>query len=215
MIVVLITLTFINSFEKNYDSQKNNEIIDELNQYPKYRKWIDFWKIKIPGLEDFTLEKTDTVKKAYPTKIDLEKWFKEREFRKFTLDFSPARSYVTDIYSDIGFEYKNDSIYVMGGDIDPSFVIINLKDSMLHYFTLGPYSFFDESVWVSDSVCYILGFAVDDIRQDLPEVYGRILFLKWNFSRNILTVSKSNKLSFENKLMSFTTYMDYLYPKFK
>ena len=215
IIVVFLFTPFINAFGKNNNFQKNDKIIDELNQFPQYRNWIDFWKNKIPGIEGFILEKTDTVKYKYSTKTDVEKWLKEREFRKFTLDFSPKGSFVTDVYSHVGFEYKNDSIYVMGGDMDPSFEIVNIKDSILKHLTFGPYSFFDESLWASDSICYILGFAVDDINQELSNVYGKILILKWDLSKNILTVNKSNRIQFVNKFMSFETYMDYLYPKFK
>jgi hypothetical protein len=215
IIVVFLFTPFINAFEKNNHLQKNDKIIDELNQFPQYRNWIDFWKNKIPGIEGFILEKTDTVKYKHSTKIDVAKWLKEREFRKFTLDFSPKGSFVIDVYSHVGFEYKNDSIYVMGGDMDPSFEIINIKDSILTHISFGPYAFFDESLWASDSICYVLGFAVDDIRQDVPNVDGLILILKWDLSKNILTVIKSNRIQFVNKFMSFETYMGYLYPKFK
>jgi len=214
IVLVFINSTFINSFEKTIDSVKNDIMIDELYKHPKFKNWIDFWKLKMPEVNNFVLEKTDTIGRKYYTKIDLEKWFNERELREFTLDFSPEKDYVTDIYSHVGFEYKNDSIYVMGGDVDPSFVIINIKDSMLYYLTFGPYSFFDESIWLSDSTCYILGFAFDDSRQNVSEAYSRIIILEWNFNKNSLVVSKSNKLPFKNKLMSFQTYMDYLYPNF-
>jgi hypothetical protein len=215
IVLVLFNSSFINSFEKNIDSVKNDIMIDELYEHPKFKRWIDFWKLKIPEVEGFILEKTDTIERKYSSKINLEKWFNERELREFTLDFSPEKNYVADIYSHVGFEYKDDSIYVMGGDVDPSFVIINIKDSMLYYLTFGPYSFFDESIWLSDSTCYILGFAFDDSRQNVSEAYSKILILKWDFNKNSLIVSKSKKLPFKNELMSFRTYMDYLYPNFK
>ena len=215
IVLVLFNSSFINSFEKNIDSVKNDIMIDELYEHPKFKRWIDFWKLKIPEVEVFILEKTDTIERKYSSKINLEKWFNERELREFTLDFSPEKNYVADIYSHVGFEYKDDSIYVMGGDVDPSFVIINIKDSMLYYLTFGPYSFFDESIWLSDSTCYILGFAFDDSRQNVSEAYSKILILKWDFNKNSLIVSKSKKLPFKNELMSFRTYMDYLYPNFK
>ena len=214
-ILLFFNSTFISSIAATIDSVKNNIIIDELYEHPKFKKWIVFWKLKIPEVEDFVLEKTYTIERIFPSKIDLEKWFNERELREFTLDFSPEGNYVTDIYSHIGFEYKADSIFVMGGDVDPSFEIINMKDSILNYFTFGPYSFFDESIWLSDSACYILGFAFDDSRQDVAVAYSKILILSWNFNDNSLTVSRSQKLPFKNELMNFQTYMDYLYPNFK
>src|SRR3989337_1859627 len=103
-ILLFFNSTFISSIAATFDSVKNNIIIDELYEHPKFKKWIVFWKLKIPEVEDFVLEKTYTIERIFPSKIDLEKWFNERELREFTLDFSPEGNYVTDIYSHIGFE---------------------------------------------------------------------------------------------------------------
>lgn len=42
VVLVLFNSTFITAFEKINDYQKNNKILEELYQYPKYRRWIDF-----------------------------------------------------------------------------------------------------------------------------------------------------------------------------
>ena len=217
LIVVLFVFnsTFVSSIQSTPDSVKKNIVVDELYEHPKFKRWMEFWKSKIPEVGDFILEKTDTITTIFKSKIDLGNWFNERELREFTLDFSPERNYVTDMYSHVGFEYKDDSIFVMGGDVDPSYVIINSKDSMLYYFTLGPYSFFDESIWLSDNTCYILGFAFDDSRQDVSKAYSKILILSWDFGKNLVTMSRSQKFPFNNELMNFQTYMGYLYPNFK
>jgi hypothetical protein len=186
----------------------------ELSGNPKFQKWINFWESKIPAISNFVIENTDAIERKFSSRIDLKKWFNKIKLREFTLDFSPGKDYVTDIYSDVGFEYINDSIYVMGRDIDPTFVIVNIKDSTLYSLTLGPYSFFDESLWLSDSTCYILGFAFDDSRQNVSEAYSRIIILEWNFKKDFLVLFGSNKFPFNKELMSFQTYMDYLYPYF-
>lgn len=215
IIFVFLYSAFISSFETSIDLVKKDIIIDGLYEHPKFKRWLEFWKLNIPQIENFVLEKTDTIGRIYSSKIDLEKWFKERELREFTLDFSLERNFVTDMYSHVGFEYKEDSIFVMGGDVDPSFQIIDIKDSISYYFTFGPYSFFDESIWLSDSSCYILGFVFDDSRRDVLKAYSKIVILLWDFNTNIVTYNRSNKLSVKNELMNFQTYMYYLYPEFK
>ncbi|MGE5797163.1 MAG: hypothetical protein ACM34N_10280, partial [Ignavibacteria bacterium] len=39
-------------------------------------------------LKDYNFEESDTIKRKYSSKIDLAKWFNEREFRNFTLNYS-------------------------------------------------------------------------------------------------------------------------------
>jgi hypothetical protein len=212
-------MTFGTSFpisSSNYfiDSVKNDIMMKELFGNPKFQKWINFWESKIPAISNFVIENTDTIERKFSSRIDLKKWFNKIKLREFTLDFSPGKDYVTDIYSDVVFEYINDSIYVMGRDIDPAFAIVNIKDSTLYPLTLGPYSFFDESIWLSDSTCYLLGFAFDDSRQNVSEAYSRIIILEWNFNKDVLIKYRSNKFLFNKELMSFQTYMDYLYPYF-
>ena len=60
-ILLFFNSTFISSIAATIDSVKNNIIIDELYEHPKFKKWIVFWKLKIPEVEDFVLEKTYTI----------------------------------------------------------------------------------------------------------------------------------------------------------
>ena len=209
LVFVCIISIFISAQEKNIGTIKNDIIIDILNKYPEFQRWINFWKIKIPELEHLEIEKIDTIKWRSPYKIDLNKWLEEKKFREYTLDFSPQRNYVIDIYSSLSFEYKNDSIFIMGGDIDPAFQIINLTDSVLYYFTLGPYSFFDESFWLSDSICFILGFisvAVDD-------AYKKVIMIKWDFEKESIMVYSGQKFLPYKKFLNIPTFIKYLYPE--
>lgn len=217
LLVILIFLNsiFVTSNKRSTDSNKNNLIVEELFENIKFKKWIDFWKLNIPELKDYNFEESDTIKRKYSSKIDLAKWFNEREFRNFTLNYSSDRTFVLDVYTHVGFEHQNDTIYSMGGDVDPSFVIINTKDSTLYYLTFGPYAFFDESIWLSDSICYILGFSFYDSRKIPSEAYSSAFILKWDFNKNSLVLFKSKKLPYDNKLMSFQTYMSYLHPNIK
>jgi hypothetical protein len=161
----------------------------KLIRKSKYEKWIQFWKSKIPEVNTASLEKSDIVRTIYWSKIDLDDWYKKIEMRKYTLNYSEWNNYVVDVYNEDVFKYKNDNIFVEGGDIDPSFVILNLKDSSLYYLTLGPYSFFDESIWLSESICYVLGFSFDDSGQDVSKAYSCITILKIDLNtKSIYTV---------------------------
>jgi hypothetical protein len=211
IVFVSITLSFTIAQEKNIDSTKNDSITDELYEHPKFKRWINFWESKIPEIKYFIIEKTDTIKWRLPHKVNLNKWFQEKIIREYTLDYSSKKDYVTDIYSNIIFENKNDTIYAKGGDIDASFQIINLTDSVRYWYTEGPYAFFDESIWLSDSICYILGFIIDANAGG----YSKVMILMWDFNKKLLARFISQELPLYKEYMKVRTYLNYLYPEFK
>jgi hypothetical protein len=172
LILVLFCSSFLYSFGGNAFSPQNDSSIEQLYNKSKFKKWFDFWKEQIPELKNFKIETTNTVSNIHSDKINLKNWIKERNSREFTPNYSPDKNYLIDKYFFVGFEQKGDTIFETSGDIDPSFVLINLNTSALEYFTLGTYSFFDESIWTSDSICYLTGFSFDDSKQNIPEAFS-------------------------------------------
>ena len=193
------------------DSVKNEIMMKELSSNPKFQRWINFWESKIPEIKNLIIEKTDTIKWRLPHKINLDKWFQEKIIREFTLDYSPKKDYVIDIYSKIVYEFENDTIYAKGGDIDASFQIINLTDSVQYWYTEGPYAFFDESIWLSDNICYILGFIIDANAGS----YSKAMIIMWDFSKKLLIRFSSQELPLYKNYMKASTYFNYLYPEIK
>ncbi|MCH8034488.1 MAG: hypothetical protein IH950_12140 [Bacteroidetes bacterium] len=211
IVFVSIALLFTISQEKNIDPTQNDSITDELYEHPKFKRWINFWELKIPELQNFIIENTETLKWRPPHKVKLDGWIQEREIRKYSLNFSAKKDYVVDIYSNFVFEYGNDTIHILGGDIDASFQIVNLTDSVRYWYTEGPYAFFDESIWLSDSICYILGFIIDANAGG----YCKVMIIMWDFSRKLLVRFRSQEFPLYKEYIKVRTYMNYLYPEFK
>ena len=202
--------------QNKYSSKSFAQVINlqDLYNNPKFKKWLNFWKSNVPELSDFQIEKKIHKKKISPTKTKLKNWLETKYFRKFTLNFSPEKNAVADLYAHVDFKYKNDTIYVNGGSIDPYFEILNMQDSLLYHFTLGPESFFDESIWLSDSVCYILGFTISP-NMNKEKAHSNLIILRWNNNSKRITIYLSRNYPFKNRIMNFSTYMRYLYPSFR
>ena len=210
IVFVSIALSFTIAQKKNVVTTQNDILTDELYEHLKFKRWINFWELKIPEIENFIIEKTDTLKWRLPHKVKIDDWLQERKIREYSLDFSPSKDYVMDIYSNFDFEYSNNTINVLGGDIDASFQIVNLTDSTRYWFTSGPYSFFDESIWLSDSICYVLVFSMDAV----AGAYCKVIILIWDFDKDSLIHYSSQNLPIYKDIMKVRTYMNYLYPEF-
>lgn len=194
---------------------ENNSELEELFKNYKFNEWMNFWKFKIPEIDDFTIEKIDTIDWRYSDKINLMKWSGEKEFRKNTLNFSPGGNYITDIYANRSFELKNNKTYVGSMDIDEYYEIVNVKDSLRYHFSGGPYTFYDQSIWLSDSACYILGFGFDDSKANAyNESYSKMIIIKWDFMNDSIIVMSSPRYPYYKQYMRFSTYMNYLYPEY-
>ena len=215
--LLFCNFVFANEWKQKNDSSKSytNEIVlQNLYDNLKFEKWINYWKSEIPEISNFHIEKVVYVKKSNPTKANVNYWLQARSFRNITLNFSPRKNFIIDLYAHVDFKSNNDTIYVDGGDIDPYFEILDREDSLQYYFTLGPQVFFDENVWTSDSTYYILGFNLSP-NADKEKAHSNMMILQWNINREIVTIYFSRNYPFKNRIMNFLTYMRYLYPEFK
>ena len=163
-IFILFKLIFVIAFASiSYSSEKNidSTSIDEIYRQPKYEKWIQYWKTQIPEVENIYVENIYKMKWREPHKVNLDKWIESKKNRKYTLDYSNNNNFVTDEYAYIDFENINDTVYMFGTAVDAYFEVANLRDSVVYHITLFPTCFFGESIWLSDSLCCILGFSYD------------------------------------------------------
>ncbi len=209
-VILLISFSASNLFSQDIKE------INELYKNQKFKKWIEFWQLKIPEIKNFEIENTHKFRWREPHKIDLRKWFHERRFRKNTLDFSRGKNFVADKYAYISIKEKKGGIYVDGTAADAYCEVVNIKDSVLYSITLYPFSFIDDCVWLPDSVCYFLGFVYDYYPPyKFDDTYCTPFVLKMDLNHSSLSIDTGKKYHFYKKLMSCHTYMKYLNPKYK
>lgn len=213
--ILLSVFICILAFSFIFISNSNTKEVSTLKNifdHPKFINWYNFWESKIPSVEKIKIDIIDYLEIPKSNKINVKEWFQERHYRDFTLNYSSQKKYVTDLYSHVLFEKKN-NIHVLGGSADPYFHVIDIKDSLLYYFTLGPMAFFDESFWISNNIQCIVGFDFFPSAVD-TESYTQIVAMEWDFESSLIMLYRSQKLPFYNNLMSFSTYMRYKYPQF-
>ena len=100
---------------------------------------------------------------------------------------------------------------VLGGDVDPNFAFINIRESLFQYCTEGPNSFFDECYWIADSTFIIVGCSfLSDIRWD----YSEIIIVEGDLQQGVMRFYRSNRLPYNKNWNSWVFYMRHKYAKF-
>jgi hypothetical protein len=191
---------------------EEKSIIDQIYDQPNYQQWYIFRNDSFPDtdLKNLKFEKINFLQFKHLNPLSAER-INEVKTRDFTLNYSPNQNYFLNIYLDIAFEKipNVNNRRVLGRGVDPSFAYCSLKDSLCFVYTAGTTSFFEESIWISETVFVILGVsfwpAVDDSYQQFMLITGEI-----KDNTVDLTIYLSQQL-FPWK-SNWTEYMQYKHP---
>jgi hypothetical protein len=159
-ISIILSILFFTVVTLCLNKVDSTELFNRLYENPTYKSWAAYWShtlvdVKFNNLQ-FDIYRNDEMSFR---EIDVGKYFSERKVRDFTLKYSPNKNYVFDSYNDKVFSIENDTLKYFGGDVDPSISILCLQDSQYYYHTNGLSSYYDECVWLSDSICVAFGFS--------------------------------------------------------
>jgi len=187
-------------------------ILEQISTHPDFQKWYQFWHERSSYLDINTLEfnmnrseKFSLHYKIEPERLD------SYTIKNFLLNYSPHQDFLLDIYADCEFEKigTTDSLRFLGGDVDRAFTLVSLKDSLIYWRTYGTTSYFDESLWLTDSCFVIIGIsfwpsAIAD------SAYDQIMLIKGNINTMYMEHYFSQKLP---RIFSSFDNMLYTYPK--
>ncbi|MFC2088284.1 hypothetical protein ACFLSX_01660 [Calditrichota bacterium] len=190
---------------------KEKSVLDLMIDQPNFLQWYNFWNETFPDidLKDLTFKKTKFLQFRNLNSLS-GKTIYDVETRNFTLIYSPNKKYFLDLYTDVIFEQvpNTEDWSILGRDADPAFTFCSLKDSLTFRYTAGTTSFFDEVMWISDTLFIILGVSfmpgVENSYQKFMVVIGEIK----NNSKD-LTIYLSQQLPWKS---SWTAYMKHKHP---
>lgn len=172
---------------------QRNAFLDSLFTNPAYLKWIDFWHRRIGAIDGrgMTLSLTDSseLPPAIPRGETVRAEIKRDSSRGVPMIFSP------DGKSFVALHYH--------GMTDPSFNIVGLSDSTFTYVTLGPASFFDAAVWLSNTNLAVLGFTFYP-SSDPAKGTINMTILDYDFTKHMEYVYTGRDLSWQK----YGRYMD-------
>lgn len=213
MVIFIPVLIFYRCQGKLNPIQINEKsILEQISTHPDFQKWYQFWHDRSSYVDINTLEFSmfRSEKFSLHYKIESER-LDSYTIKNILLNYSPRSDFLIDIYADCVFEQigMTDSLRFFGGDVDRSFTLVSLKDSLIYWRTYGTTSYFDESLWLTDSCFVIIGIsfwptAIAD------SSYDQIMLIKGNINTMSLEQYISQKLP---RIFSSFDYMLYKYPK--
>ncbi len=194
---------------KNTLNQNEQPFLDQFIQKKEFQDWYNFWNDSFPDLDiknlRFELSSSSSLKKSALLSAKIE----ELSPRAFTLNFHSNGNFAIDVYPDVSFNYspENDSIFVLGRDVDPALMIYNFSDSISFYYTDGPTAFYDESLWVTDTSFVVFGISFFPGQ----ESYQQLLVIKSLIKDSLINIDLylSEKISWKS---GWIEYMNYKYP---
>ncbi len=194
---ILVLVCLLQGQTKNKHSNiKQISFLDKIIDQPNYQQWVAFWKDSFPDTDlknlKFKTKKSLKFQQLHP--LSTEK-IKELKTRDFTLNHSPQQNYLIDLYTDVIFEKipKKNNWNILGRGADPAFAFYSLKDSLFFTYTSGTTTFYEESMWLSDTMFVILGISYWPVP---PDSYQKFLLISGEIRNNSvdLTIYISKKM---------------------
>ena len=207
--VLMIFLLLFFMCSANSESHNNQYFLDQFVQYQEFQNWYKFWNDSFPDVDLEKLNfnhKNSLILNSGQLSSDR---VQELTDRNFTLNYNKTGNFAVDLYYDVTFIYdpENRSVIVRGRDVDPAFMIYDFNNTHACYYTLGSTTFYDESVWTSDTSFAIFGvnfWPVQDSFQNLLVIKGSI-----RGDTIVLDIYLSEKIPW---ISSWSEYMGYKYP---
>jgi len=192
--------------------QNDKFFLDQFAQYNEFQNWYNFWADSFPNTEFNKLKfehKNSLILKKNP--LDSEN-IEHLTNRSFTLNYNKTDKISIDLYPDVSFidVSEDGSLLVIGRDADPALKIYDFNNASEYYYTSGPTSFYDESIWTSDTSLAVFGVSF----WPGQDSFQNLIVLKVIINREtfIIDIYLSDELPWKS---SWTDYMNFKYPTIK